>query len=308
MFLESESIVLDHINTNKIIESYSKHLAVDVRKYFHEIPTLEFCEHKESGIRYFWPLITGDEDFYEQLLKHDWYYQKQKNEYDFVSKFTTDKSVLEIGAGSGWFFDFSDASEYVGLEFNSEAIKECQKKGLTVFQQTISDFAEIEINIATYDIVCSFQVLEHVKNPIQFLRDALKCLKKDGYLIISVPSEDSFVGRARNNILNMPPHHLTRWTDKSFLYLQNILDAHLVQIHHDYLDNIHNRWWGNIIGREVICGLLNRPSHRLFDDSMIDKLITKAGSLLGRFLEFGMRRNSSLFVGHTVTAVYRKKS
>jgi len=304
MFKKIETTLLETIDTEKLIKYYKKHLAVDVHQYFKNVSKSEYREHLPSGIKYFSPIISGDESFYEQLQKHDWYYQKNKNEYDFVSNFTVNKRILEIGCGEANFYPISNCSNYIGLEFNKAAIEKCKNKGLTVFKQSIADFSEKNANI--FDVVCSFQVLEHVDSPIKFLQDSLKCLKKGGYLIISVPSEDSFVGLAGNSILNMPPHHLTRWIDKSFAWLESQLDAELVQIHHESLDEIHNRWFASTLGREVIRKIFRKKSTKLFDNSLFDKLITKIGGLLGLFLEFGIKNNNKLFIGSSVTVVYRK--
>lgn len=194
MFSKTNSILLQELNPQLITRLYKRSLGIDVQDYFKNIDKLEYREHIESGIRYFYPSIAEDEYFYEQLQVNNWYYQQYKSEYDFVSKFTQNKKVLEIGCGNGNFYNYSNASEYTCLEFNDKAISECQKKGLTVFKHTISEHKQGHIE--AYDVVCSFQVLEHVIDPFLFLRDALSCLNKNGYLIISVPSEDSFVSLA----------------------------------------------------------------------------------------------------------------
>lgn len=105
----------------------------------------------------------------------------------------------------------------------------------------------------------------------------------------------------------MPPHHVTRWSDKSFLFLQKLFNIELLQLHHDRLDDIHKKWFAGIVGREVISNLLNIKSYKLFDESIIDKLLTKCGSLMGRLIESVIKDNLLLPVGHTVTAIYRKK-
>ncbi len=304
MFSRDNTILLQELNPQLIIRLYKRSLGIDIQNYFKNIDKLEFREHIESGIRYFYPPITGDEYFYEQLQVNEWYYQKHKSEYDFVSKFTQSKKVLEIGCGNGNFYNYSNALEYTGLEFNDKAINECQKKGLSVFKHTISDHKQG--NSEQYDVVCSFQVLEHVETPIQFLCDSLKCLKNHGLLIVSVPAEDSFVTLARNNILNMPPHHLTRWPDKSFVFLEKIFNIKLLQLHHERLDDIHKKWFSGIVGREIISNLLNIKSHALLDDSITDKFLTKFGSLMGRFIKLAIKNDFLLPVGHTVTAIYRK--
>ena len=52
----------------------------------------------------------------------------------------------------------------------------------------------------------SFQVLEHVASPYDFIRGCVDSLKQ-GVLILAVPSSDGFAGMAINNVLDMPPHH-----------------------------------------------------------------------------------------------------
>jgi len=305
MFSRENSILLQELNTRLITSLYMRKFGINVQHYFNNIDRLEYREHIESGIRYFYPSIAGDEYFYEQLQVNNWYYQIYKTEYDFVSEFTQNKRVLEIGCGNGNFYDYSNASEYTGLEFNDKAINECHKKELSVFKHTISEHKQKKIE--AYDVVCSFQVLEHVKDPFLFLHDALDCLHKNGYLIISVPSENSFVSLARNNILNMPPHHITRWPDKSFLFLQKFFNLELQELHHEKLDNIHKQWLAGIIGREIIRNLFRIKSYKLFDESVKDKILTNFGKMAGKFIKFGIDNLFLLPVGHTVTAVYRKK-
>ena len=291
------------INSKALIKMYNKMLGKDFGYLFDK--DISFCECQNCKLKFFDPLVTGDENFYTALQQFDWYYQKYKSEYGFVSKFTKNKKVLEIGCGNGSFYNYSNASEYTGLEFNDKAISECQKKGLSVFTHTISEHKQE--NLEAYDVVCSFQVLEHAIDPLLFLRDALSCLNKNGHLIISVPSEDSFVSLARNNILNVPPHHVTRWPDKSFMFLQRIFNIELLQLHHERLDDIHKKWFAGIFGREIISNLLNIKSYTLFDDSIKNKLLTKFGSLMGRFIKLAISHDFLLPVGHTVTAIYRKK-
>jgi 2-polyprenyl-3-methyl-5-hydroxy-6-metoxy-1,4-benzoquinol methylase len=40
----------------------------------------------------------------------------------------------------------------------------------------------------TYDVACSFQVMEHVENPVEFLKDLRLSVKKGGMLFLEVPN------------------------------------------------------------------------------------------------------------------------
>ena len=41
-----------------------------------------------------------------------------------------------------------------------------------------------------YDIVCAFQVVEHLPEIMPFVLAAMSCVKKDGILIVSVPNRE----------------------------------------------------------------------------------------------------------------------
>lgn len=302
IFQEKRYELIEIIETKKIINGYKIKYNIDVSEYFDK--KLEYRKHIDSGITYYSPLTCANEIFYNELQKNSWYYQTHKSEYVFCAKFTENKNVLEIGCGEGFFFKYTKASLYKGLEFNQQAINLCRNKELDVDKKSISEFSKLHPD--EYDIVCSFQVLEHVDNPIQFIKDAIYCLKRHGLLLISVPSEDSFISLARNNVLNMPPHHVSRWPDSSFHYIAEKLNIKLLDIHHNELEPIHYDWYSSVLGQQIIKTWACRPSQKLFDKTIPDKITSKIGSLLGIFLRKAVTQKKILPRGHTVTAVFKK--
>ena len=44
-----------------------------------------------------------------------------------------------------------------------------------------------------FDVVCMFQVLEHIANPIHFLRRVADFVKKDGFIVLEVPNFNSYM-------------------------------------------------------------------------------------------------------------------
>ncbi len=68
-----------------------------------------------------------------------------------------------------------------------------------------------------FDVIMSFEVMEHTKDPIAFLRDINKLLRKDGFMLISVPNliKTRYLEQTKVRELgDYPPHHLTLWTEK----------------------------------------------------------------------------------------------
>ena len=76
----------------------------------------------------------------------------------------------------------------------------------------------------TYDIITCNNVLEHVKDPITFLKNIPKLLKQDGLLRISVPNDDSLLqsevvrrGFAVKEYWKAVPDHLSYFNSDTFL-------------------------------------------------------------------------------------------
>ena len=65
-------------------------------------------------------------------------------------------------------------------------------------------------------MVCTFQTLEHVEDPLAFLSTYLGLLRPNGELILSTPDQDGPIRHFDAALTEVPPHHVTRWTAKTF--------------------------------------------------------------------------------------------
>jgi 2-polyprenyl-3-methyl-5-hydroxy-6-metoxy-1,4-benzoquinol methylase len=204
------------LKTEHIVTYYKKANLADVNADFVDIPEIGMYRCEMSGLIHFYPFVVGKSSLYEQLQSNVWYYLKDKNEYHKAAEYVHQGNiVLEIGCGVGKFASHLHSCGYVGLEFNRQAVMACRSKGLKVSSQPLEAFAQKYREV--FDVVCAFQVLEHIPAPRAFIACCLYCLKPGGHLIFSVPAEDSFAGKVPNYCLNLPPHHITRWPDKALL-------------------------------------------------------------------------------------------
>jgi 2-polyprenyl-3-methyl-5-hydroxy-6-metoxy-1,4-benzoquinol methylase len=240
----SNTIVEKKFETADLIESYQTGFKIDIK---------EFAKNKEYSIikcaecqfRYFdGSVSSGDSKFYEQLEKFDWYYMPWKWEHQItLSYLDSKKRVLEVGCGTGSFVekaaDISGA--YIkGLELNEASVARAKSKGLELDNVLIEEFAPT--NRQEFDVVCSFQVLEHISDVNSFIMSQVGVLKPGGRMIISVPNNDSFIKRDANDILNRPPHHANLWTADSLKYLSNLYPVELERIYYEPLQTYHVNW------------------------------------------------------------------
>jgi SAM-dependent methyltransferase len=222
--------VIKKISSKTIVELYQSDLEVDVQTFFNKIDYVFLCKCIDTGFLFYHPEnLSGDESFYNRLkvqlpAKYNTqYYSDWKWEYDVCINYIkkTDK-VYEIGCGNGNFLmklAEKGIENISGSELNMDSVLSAKNKGLNVEYKTIQDKAKIILD--SYDVVCTFQVLEHIYDVKSFLDSSLKILKKGGKLIIAVPFNNPYLfGHDILNTLNLPPHHMGLWNLKTFKSLQ----------------------------------------------------------------------------------------
>lgn len=282
---------------------YMQLLGIDVSDLFRGITSFAYNRCSTCDLGYFVPPVSGNEPFYRKLQELGWYYQDEKNEYDYARRFIRQTDdVLEIGCGKGAFAKLIDGRSYVGLEFSREAQLLAVANGFRVLDESIQ--GHCVGNAQAYDVVCAFQVLEHVTDPRSFIASSVGCLRPGGRMILSTPSVDSFASRVPNFILDMPPHHLTRWSDASFKKLADLFELELVELWHEPLHPVHRQFYAQTVLVDTVMRWMGRKC-TVWDDSLWDRFV----SLLCRLPAYLFARCSGPLSpprGISVVAVYRK--
>lgn len=149
------------------------------------------------------------------------------------------QKVLEFGCGNGFFLDIlkENGIDCAGIEINDKAIKIARQRGHTIFNDKLENLSLILKN--SYDILCSFQVFEHINNPGYVINKLLEILKPKGQLIISVPNNDSYIKNDDDGVLNMPPHHMLLWDENSLKKLENFFPLKVIDIYYEPLQTEH---------------------------------------------------------------------
>ena len=115
---------------------------------------------------------------------------KQRSSFDLVSdivsKLTKVEQVLDLGCGVGNSFDFFNflcpEAEWTGLDIDdSPEVVSRIKKNDSRFHSF--DGINIPFEDNSFDIIFSNQVLEHVRYPVELLKEVCRVLGKNGYFV-----------------------------------------------------------------------------------------------------------------------------
>ena len=163
---------------------------------------------------------------YQNTMK-EW---MQETEIDDLRRFKEFKknilgnNVLDFGCGNGGFLikalEFANLAQGVELE---SRVQEHYKDSSIKIWQSIEDIKEKSNE--KFDIITSFHVFEHLIDPIATLQSLTSILKKDGEIIIEVPSsEDALLTLYNCDSFSK----FTYWSQHLFLFNQKTI-AELVK-------------------------------------------------------------------------------
>ncbi|MEK7463115.1 MAG: class I SAM-dependent methyltransferase [Patescibacteria group bacterium] len=127
--------------------------------------------------------------------------------------------LLDIGCGPGFFLAEAQKNgfEVYGLEPSLEGCG-FARKNLKLKNIVCGSAINLDGNFhGNFDVISAFDVIEHVLDPIQFLKNINKKLNPEGLVVITTPLIDSlFAKLLGNKWYALIPSHLTYFTGNSF--------------------------------------------------------------------------------------------
>lgn len=153
--------------------------------------------------------------------------------YTFVKDFTNDKKVLDIACGCGYgsylIATEGKAKEVIALDLNSDSIRYGNHRfGSPAIKRSVADAQEY-VKESEFDVIVSFETIEHLPKYDQFLKNMSKSLKDDGVFYVSTP----IVKKTRTNCVN--PFHVIEWSFEDF---HSVVKEHF-NIEEVYLQHIN---------------------------------------------------------------------
>ena len=113
---------------------------------------------------------------------------------NFVSRFISkDSTIIDIGSGYGLFIEEMNRRGFdiIGLEISKER-REISRK-ITNVQVLDVNICESPLEIEKVECMTLHQVLEHIRDPIKFLKKLRMYMKENAKVIIEVPNVDDLM-------------------------------------------------------------------------------------------------------------------
>jgi ubiquinone/menaquinone biosynthesis C-methylase UbiE len=86
------------------------------------------------------------------------------------------------------------ADKVIGIDIDIEALKRAKAKGIDTYLLDV-DKDTLPCTDDSIDFITALDIIEHLINPDNLLREAWRCLKKGGYFLITTPNMASWYNR-----------------------------------------------------------------------------------------------------------------
>jgi len=133
--------------------------------------------------------------------------------YQFAANYCQGKKVLDAATGVGYGAAYLTevAESVVGIDIDPAAIFYGQSKyNSDRLKLQVADVAKTSFANAQFDVICSFETIEHLSNIPAYLQEIVRLLKTTGVYLVSTPQ----VPKTSNNPKN--PYHYVEFCRSDF--------------------------------------------------------------------------------------------
>lgn len=183
-------------------------------KYLDDYKKDFLCKCKDCGF-----VFAGRVPTQEELIAH--YEGYGRNDYlspvtikryheilDLFEPVRKTNRLLDIGCGIGYFLEEAKKRgwEVYGTEYTDKAMEICSSKGIQMHSGMLNP-ANYEPE--GFDVITSFEVIEHIDNPLEETANIGRILRKGGYFYVTTPNFNSLLRyylKGEYNIIDWPEH------------------------------------------------------------------------------------------------------
>lgn len=155
-------------------------------------------------------------EYFELERKHWWFRVREKIIEDFLIKSIDTNSplkILNVGAATGRTSELlSKYGKVTSIEYDKDCCSfTSEKLGIPILHGSILELAFPD---SSFDLVCAFDVIEHVKDDATGVSEMVRVCKKGGITYITVPAFNKLW--SHHDVVN---HHYRRYVMRDVLKL-----------------------------------------------------------------------------------------
>ncbi|MFC1988627.1 methyltransferase domain-containing protein [Chloroflexota bacterium] len=172
------------------------------------------------------------------LEERDYHIETMKDEIAFVNSLNPGR-VLDLGCGPGFFLSaLSDDWEKYGMDISERAASHERKYG-TIF---MGELSKAEYKAVFFDAIMMYHVIEHLEEPVTYVKEVKRILKRGGHFIVATPDFDSGCARRFGSNYRMlhDKGHISLFTSFSLIKLLEDTGFSILKVEYPFFNT---RWF-----------------------------------------------------------------
>jgi SAM-dependent methyltransferase len=204
--------------------------------------------------------LTGERTIPDLDIENYWF-RRHEVVYERLASRCAGRDVLEAGCGEGYGADLiaGVARRVVAVDYDEAAVAHVRSRYPRV-EVTQANLAKLPLPDASVDVVVNFQVIEHLWDQGQFIRECARVLRPSGLLMVSTPNRITF-SPGRDTPIN--PFHTRELNADELTEL--LVDAGFIDVamcglfHGARLREMDARHGGSIIDAQIARAVADSP-------------------------------------------------
>lgn len=151
-------------------------------------------------------------------------FEKHASRYQFVREVIAGCRLLDIGCGDGYgsYYLAQHAANVTAIDIAPEVIAQAQERYRhPTLAFRVMDCTRLGFSTGHFDVITSFEMIEHVERVDDFLQETARVLAPNGTFFVSTPNKYGYVAAGHN------PFHVTEYTLQEF---RELLSRHFLVV------------------------------------------------------------------------------
>lgn len=139
------------------------------------------------------PLPLTGERTVPGIAAENYWFRRHQAAYEFARPYASERDVLEVGCGEGYGTALLavESARVIGVDYDALTIAHAAR----TYPQAVfvrANLAALPVPDTSIDLLATLQVIEHVWNHPEFLRECRRALRPDGLLLVTTPNRLTF--------------------------------------------------------------------------------------------------------------------